>query len=68
MSGKYYLVDAGYKNKPGFLAPFLGQTIIYMIVREKMVTVGKKCFTTDMHPFVMSSREHLECGKIDFAF
>ncbi|KAL5581129.1 hypothetical protein UlMin_013571 [Ulmus minor] len=23
--GKYYLVDAGYKNKPGFLAPFRGQ-------------------------------------------
>ena len=25
ISGKYYLVDAGYKNKPGFLAPFRGQ-------------------------------------------
>ena len=24
-SGKYYLVDAGYKNKPGFLAPFREQ-------------------------------------------
>ncbi|KAL5546599.1 hypothetical protein UlMin_006286 [Ulmus minor] len=25
IAGKYYLVDAGYKNKPGFLAPFRGQ-------------------------------------------
>ena len=25
ISGKYYLVDAGYKNKAGFLAPFRGE-------------------------------------------
>ena len=25
VSSKYYLVDARYKNKPGFLAPFCGQ-------------------------------------------
>ena len=25
IAGKYYLVDSGYKNKPGFLAPFRGQ-------------------------------------------
>ena len=24
-SSKYYLVDAGYRNNPGFLAPFCGQ-------------------------------------------
>ncbi len=56
------------KINQDFLLLFEVKTTIYMIVGGKMVIVGKKCLTTDMHSFVMSSREHLACGKIDLAF
>ena len=66
--GKYYLVDVGIKINQDFLRLSVGKTTTCIIVRAKMVIIGRKCLITDMYPCAMSSREHSAYVKIDFAF
>ena len=56
--GKYYLVDAGYPNRDGFLAPHSEWLTIFLITA---VTEGghKSCLITDMLHSAMLSREPL---------
>ncbi|KAL5578403.1 hypothetical protein UlMin_020102 [Ulmus minor] len=58
--GKYYLVDAGYKNKPGFLAPFRGQNYHLHDRRREDSDRRKEMFNFRHASLRKSSSEHLE--------
>ena len=58
----------GTKINPDFLRLSVGKTTTCMIIRAKMVIVGRKYLIIDMHPYAMSLREHSAYGKTDFTF
>jgi hypothetical protein len=62
--GKYYCVDAGYPNRPGYLAPYKGQR--YHIPdwrRGQLLMVSKNILTICIRVFAMWWSVHLEFGK-----
>ena len=62
--GKYYLVDSGYPNRVGYLAPFKGSTyhISEFRLRSGHPPQGKyEIFNFCIHPFKMSLSGLSEC-------
>jgi hypothetical protein len=63
LTGKYYLVDSGYPNRTGYLAPFKEQRYHVPDFQGHLHKTCKRSSTIVIHPYEMLLKEHLAFSR-----